>query len=384
VKASLHYTGIILEIDPPDSWFAIRTNVEREKYFTTFLIRDGNRKMATVPMRIDVENLFRRTPWSAEIYQTFRAPEERVSKLEFRATGAGQQPAEIFMERVTGEPGVAAPANREPQQHQPTTANRPLAEAQYELLRSVFGKESRQAAFGDRTNEANPFQTYCAVRVSGATGGAGVSTMLGILGRAFSKKSQRTILLDAGAHGSILPYYFAKSTKVSMRGIQIASPLAGGQPVIFLEPHAESPEGWVDTSLAAFSSSPHRLLVDGGAACGGQRPTVHLIVLNPDLQSMRRVEAIYKSLSGQPVLFVLNKFDGNAPLHKQVLQLLSPRIGVGKLLTVRRSDEFSEALAEGCTILDFAPHSAAAEDVMTVVAAIERLESGILAKGAVA
>lgn len=340
--------------------------------------------MATVPMRIDVENLFRRTPLSAEIYQTFRASAERVPKLEFRAAGAMQQPSEIVMERIAGEAGVTEKAKREAQQ-QPQM-HRPLAESQYELLHSVFVKDNRHTTSGDHTNGANPFQTYCTVRVSGATGGAGVSTLLGILARAFSKKGQRAILLDTGAHGSILPYYFAKSTKVSLRGIQIASPVTGGQPVIFLEPHADAPEGWIDTSLAAFSAYPHRLLVDGESASGGgvHRPTVHLIVLNPDLQSMRRVEAIYKSLSGQPVLFVLNKFDANASLHKHVLQLLSPRIGTGKLLTVRRSDEFSEGLAEGCTILDFAPHSAAAEDVTTVVAAIERLENGILAKGVVA
>jgi cellulose biosynthesis protein BcsQ len=61
--------------------------------------------------------------------------------------------------------------------------------------------------------------------------------------------------------------------------------------------------------------------------------------------------------------YLLNQFDASSPLHVDVRALLQQQLGDQLLpFVVRRSSAVSEGLAEGMTVIDYAPDSEAAED----------------------
>jgi cellulose biosynthesis protein BcsQ len=61
--------------------------------------------------------------------------------------------------------------------------------------------------------------------------------------------------------------------------------------------------------------------------------------------------------------YVLNQFDPSLPLHLDVREILRERLGDRLLpFALRRAPSVSEALAEGMTVMDYAPNSTVAED----------------------
>jgi len=61
--------------------------------------------------------------------------------------------------------------------------------------------------------------------------------------------------------------------------------------------------------------------------------------------------------------YILNQFDSSLPLHLDIREILREQLG-DRLLTIalRRAPAVSEALAEGMTVMDYAPNSTVAED----------------------
>ncbi len=66
-------------------------------------------------------------------------------------------------------------------------------------------------------------------------------------------------------------------------------------------------------------------------------------------------------------IYVLNQFDASLPLHLDVREVLRRQLGDRLLpFVIRRSPAVSEALAEGMTVVDYAPEAPVAEDYMNI------------------
>jgi cellulose biosynthesis protein BcsQ len=64
---------------------------------------------------------------------------------------------------------------------------------------------------------------------------------------------------------------------------------------------------------------------------------------------------------------VLNQFDPSLPLHLDVREVLREQLGDRLLpFTLRRAPAVSEALAEGMTVLDYAPDAPVSQDYRDV------------------
>jgi cellulose biosynthesis protein BcsQ len=109
-----------------------------------------------------------------------------------------------------------------------------------------------------------------------------------------------------------------------------------------------------------------------------------LVPLVPDLNSVVSVSSIDAffdhngGASGKPALphYVLNQFDPSLPLHLDVREVLRERLGDRLLpFALRRSPAVSEALAEGMTIMDYAPNSAVAEDFASLAGWVKSLSA---------
>ena len=72
---------------------------------------------------------------------------------------------------------------------------------------------------------------------------------------------------------------------------------------------------------------------------------------------------------GRPVqpYYLLNQFDASLPLHLDVREVLRRQLGDRLLpFVIRRAPSVSEALAEGMTVMDYAPDAPVAEDYMNL------------------
>jgi cellulose biosynthesis protein BcsQ len=99
-------------------------------------------------------------------------------------------------------------------------------------------------------------------------------------------------------------------------------------------------------------------------------PTI-LVPVIPDMSSVVSVgsiDAFFQrnvSATGQPIMpfYILNQFDPSLPLHLDVREVLREQMGDRLLpFALRRTPAVSEALAEGMTVVDYAPNSTVAED----------------------
>jgi cellulose synthase operon protein YhjQ len=88
------------------------------------------------------------------------------------------------------------------------------------------------------------------------------------------------------------------------------------------------------------------------------------------LQSLESFFGKQQVPSGKPLQtwYVLNQFDSSSPLQLDVREVLRQQLGERLLpFAIHRAPAVSEALAEGMTVIDYAPDSAAAEDIMNLV-----------------
>jgi cellulose synthase operon protein YhjQ len=102
---------------------------------------------------------------------------------------------------------------------------------------------------------------------------------------------------------------------------------------------------------------------------------VVLVPVAPDMNSvisLNAVEQFFKNLTdgegrAVKVYYLLNQFDASQPLHLDVREVLRQQLGDRLLpFAIRRSPAVSEALAEGMTVMDYAPNSPAAEDFLNL------------------
>lgn len=77
-----------------------------------------------------------------------------------------------------------------------------------------------------------------------------------------------------------------------------------------------------------------------------------------------------------PIYYVLNQFDASLPLHLDVREAMRQTLGDRLLpIVIRRTPAVSEALAEGMTVMDYAPNSPVAEDYTQLATWIRNLNA---------
>ena len=214
-------------------------------------------------------------------------------------------------------------------------------------------------------------------------GGVGKTSLVATLGRALSARGERVLLVDTAAFG-LLPFFFgARDQRPGVLRTFTAPGSSGDAPIqmVTIDPETLSPESHPQETLtqeiSRHARGVGRVIVDLATASGAitrrvlrMAPTV-LVPVVPDMNSVVSVgsiDAFFQhnvSASGQPVrpYYVLNQFDPSLPLHLDVREVLREQLGDRLLpFALRRTPAVSEALAEGMTVVDYAPNSTVAED----------------------
>ena len=251
-------------------------------------------------------------------------------------------------------------------------------------LQGVFdpvtpGSPKSPAKTSTRAEDSHP----PALAVFSLAGGVGKTSLVATLGRALSALGERVLLADTTSHG-LMPFYFGASELRAGVVRTFSPPTDSTDAPIHLVSYGVDRPGHDEThhkvlieQLLRSANGTNRILLDLNAGSGwvtrrltGAFLTV-LVPLVPDMNSVISLQTIERYFEGvqnphgKPVLpfYLLNGFDPSLPLHLDVREVLRGRLGERLLPSaVRRSPAVSEALAEGMTVLDYAPDDSVTGD----------------------
>ena len=226
-------------------------------------------------------------------------------------------------------------------------------------------------------------------------GGVGKTSIVATLGRVLSARSERVLLVDTAAYG-LLPFFFGARDQRPGLLRTFSPPVASGDApiqMITLDPDTLDSELSTAEALTAeilkHARGVSRVVVDLATASGATTRRVMrlspqiLVPLVPDMGSVVSVASIdaffdHNNGNGKPALpyYVLNQFDPSLPLHLDVREVLREQLGDRLLpFTLRRTPAVSEALAEGMTVMDYAPNSAVTEDYASLAGWVKSLSA---------
>jgi len=218
-------------------------------------------------------------------------------------------------------------------------------------------------------------------------GGVGKTSLVATLGRTLSSLGEKVLLADTTSHG-LLPFYFGAS-ELRPGVVRTFSPPSGSSdaPIHLVSYEVDKSSGdharqdALMDEMAVSANMAHRVLLDLNVGSGWiikrlakMSPTV-VVPVAPDMNSVISLQTVERyfdgavNAEGRPVLpyYVLNQFDASLPLHLDVREVLRRQLGDRLLpFVIRRAPAVSEALAEGMTVVDYAPDAAIAEDYMNI------------------
>ncbi len=228
-------------------------------------------------------------------------------------------------------------------------------------------------------------------------GGVGKTSLVATLGRVLSSRGERVLLVDTAAYG-LLPFFFGARDQRPGLLRTFSPPVASGDApiqMVTLDPEALGPEASAGEALTAeiqkHARGVSRVIVDLATASGATTRRVMrlspqvLVPLMPDMCSVVSVSSIDAFFdhnggngNGKSSLpyYVLNQFDPSLPLHLDVREVLREQLGDRLLpFALRHAPSVSEALAEGMTVVDYAPNSAVTEDYASLAGWVKSLSA---------
>jgi len=218
-------------------------------------------------------------------------------------------------------------------------------------------------------------------------GGVGKTSLVATIGRSLSSLGEKVLLTDTTSHG-LLPFYFGAS-ELRQGTVRTFSPPSGSTDApIYLVSYDidqrigdEAAQEALVEEIINNSRGTHRILLDLTPSSGWivrhmarMNPTI-LVPVAPDMNSVISLQSVEKffhgcvDADGRPIqpYYVLNQFDASLPLHLDVREVLRRQLGDRLLpFVIRRAPAVSEALAEGMTVVDYAPESPVSEDYLNV------------------
>ena len=316
---------------------------------------------------------------------SYRTPATQPASGAQRPQPEPAGPAWLYSPQSATPPAQPAP----PAYVQPSVADtlqqsRERVAARWYALKGVFeqpGQEPQEQPIRQKETRTPSLAVFS------LAGGVGKTCLVATLGRALSSMGEKVLLTDTTSHG-LLPFYFGAS-ELRQGTVRTFSPPSGSTDApIYLVSHDidqyqsdnEGQEQLIEQILEN-SKGTHRILLDLNSNTGwiARRmarlsPTV-LVPVAPDMNSVISLQAVEKffqgtsDADGKPIQphYVLSQFDASLPLHLDVREVLRRQLGDRLLpFVIRRAPAVSEALAEGMTVVDYAPDAPVAEDYQNV------------------
>ncbi|HVT97474.1 MAG TPA: cellulose synthase operon protein YhjQ/BcsQ [Acidobacteriaceae bacterium] len=273
-------------------------------------------------------------------------------------------------------PAVPPPSIEVPESDSLTHSRERVA-SRWFALRGVFGRNPEELQPAHAQGQV-PVLTFFSL-----AGGVGKTSLAAAIGRALAARGERVLLTDTCSFG-VLPFYFG-AREIKPGVVRTFSGGTSDPPIRVLTLEAERYDADPDLLRREMTRGTHdvsRVLIDvatGSAPMLRQAARLSPVIVVPVVPDMASVvtlpvlEGFFRNqegLHGKPLQawYVLNQFDPSSPLHLDVREVLRQQLGERLLpFAVHRSPAMSEALAEGMTVIDYAPSSPASEDIMSMV-----------------
>jgi cellulose synthase operon protein YhjQ len=314
-------------------------------------------------------------------------PPQRNAWSADTAENAGR-PAWLTPERTES----SSPSNLPPAPEDTLQGSRERLATRWFALRGVLEGSAPPAQAAPAPVAARPPVTA----IFSLAGGVGKTSLVATLGRALSARGERVLLVDTAAYG-LLPFFFgAGDQRPGMLRTFNPPSASGDAPIqmITLDPENFGPETAPQEALTAEISKHARgvgrVIIDLATASGSTTRRIMrlspqiLVPLIPDMNSVvsvSSIDAFFDHNGGTAAMhslphYVLNQFDSSLPLHLDVREVLREQLGDRLLpFVLRRAPAVSEALAEGMTIIDYAPNSTVAEDFASLASWVKSLSA---------
>jgi len=260
---------------------------------------------------------------------------------------------------------------------EPLQQSRERVASRWFALRGVFGRNPEELQPSHMEGQV-PVLTFFSL-----AGGVGKTSLVAAIGRALAARGERVLLTDTCSFG-VLPFYFG-AREIKPGVVRTFSGGTNDPPIRVLTLEAERYDADPDLlrrEMTRGAQDVSRVLIDvttGSASMLRQATRLSPLVIVPVVPDMASVvtlpvlEGFFRNqegLHGKPLQawYVLNQFDPSSPLQLDVREVLRQQLGERLLpFAIHRSPAMSEALAEGMTVIDYAPSSPASEDVMSMV-----------------
>ena len=309
-----------------------------------------------------------------DIYAQSRAPWAQPEQRE-----APSRPAWLMADRQEAPAHSGGPAFIPPAPDDTLQGTRERMTTRWFALRSLY----EPGAVAPEVAPAPVVARPPVIAVFSLAGGVGKTSVVATLGRALAALGERMLLVDTASFG-LLPFFFgARDQRPGVLRTFSPGGNSSDAPVqlITIDPEglgAESPgQELLANEIARHWRGANRVIIDLATASGATsrrimrlQPLV-LVHVVPDMNSVVSVSSIdafflhNSSHAGKPIqpFYILNQFDSSLPLNLDVREVLRAQLGDRLLpFVLRRAPAMSEALAEGMTVMDYAPNSSLAED----------------------
>ena len=257
--------------------------------------------------------------------------------------------------------------------------------ARWFALKGVFGQTAPELPAMQPARVGDPRTPL--LLVFSLAGGVGKTSLVATLGRALSSQGEKVVLTDTTSHG-LLPFYFgARELRPGVMRT-FSPPAESTNAPIYLVSYDVGGKGNDDRQQETLTDEifrnaygNNRVVLDLSASASwlirrtvNLHPTV-LVPVTPDMNSVISLQAVERFFQGivdsdgRPLLpfYVLNQFDATLPLHLDVREVFRRQLGDRLLnFVIRRSPAVSEALAEGMTVVDYAPDAPVSKDYFDI------------------
>jgi len=281
------------------------------------------------------------------------------------------------MHAQTAAPAVVPPVPLQVPDADSLQQSRERVASRWFALRGIFGRNPEELQ-PSRMEGQVPVLTFFSL-----AGGVGKTSLVAAIGRALAARGERVLLTDTCSFG-VLPFYFG-AREIKPGVVRTFSGGTSDPPIRVLTLEAERYDADPDLlrrEMTRGAQDVSRVLIDvttGSAPMLRQATRLSPLVIVPVVPDMASVvtlpvlESFFRNqegLHGKPLQawYVLNQFDPSSPLQLDVREVLRQQLGERLLpFAIHRSPAMSEALAEGMTVIDYAPSSPASEDIMGLV-----------------
>jgi cellulose biosynthesis protein BcsQ len=234
-------------------------------------------------------------------------------------------------------------------------------------------------------SKSEPWTTQkTAIAICSVAGGTGKTTFAANIGRILCSQGERILLVDA-SRSSLLPFYFgAEDMRSGMR--TFLAPEPGSLPIHVIGSESATSE-WLQNEVKPAMRTVQRTIFDLGPASFNLLPEVFplcavvVVPLLTDLNSIMsipRIEAYHREMleRGEETplpVYVSNKFDAASARERNGRELIAREVGERLLpISIRRSPEVSEAIAQRMTVADYAAESAIAQEFQQLALWLKR------------